>query len=142
MARVNLLYAACSKTGSSDESCFFFPKDSYLGVLMIFLQVQQVANLRRLGCAGAVVLRPAELCAENIHPGAPIRRPNQTPQSNARIQRPKIRIEFYLHKDRRPGGDRIVSTQRVVHEGGDEDRIVSTQRCRERGIGFSLHKES
>ena len=107
----------------------FFPKDSYLGVLMIFLQVQQVANLRRLGCAGAVVLRPAELCTGNIHPGAPIRPANQTSESNA----PKSGSNFiytkiagraaiglYLHKDRSRfrrgrGGD--------LHENGDFQRV-------------------
>ena len=35
-------------------SVFFFPKDSYLGVLRLFLRVLEVARSRRLGIAGEV----------------------------------------------------------------------------------------
>ena len=36
------------------DFCFFFPKDSYLGVLRLFLRVLEVARSRRLGIAGEV----------------------------------------------------------------------------------------
>ena len=38
------------------QKCFgnFFPKDSYLGVLRLFLRVLEVARSRRLGIAGEV----------------------------------------------------------------------------------------
>ena len=44
--------------------CFslFSPKDSYLGELRLFLCVQGVANVRRLGCTGACSARRAGGC--------------------------------------------------------------------------------
>ena len=45
------------------HSTVFFPKDSYLGELRLFLCVQGVANVRRLGYTGACSVRRAGGCA-------------------------------------------------------------------------------
>ena len=49
------------------ETCFwmFFPKDSYLGVLRLFLRVLEVARSRRLGSVGEVSVWPDPVLHKN-----------------------------------------------------------------------------
>ena len=44
----------------------FFPKDSYLGVLRLFLWVLEVARIRRLGSVGEVSAPAEELCGPDF----------------------------------------------------------------------------
>ena len=79
--------------------------------------MQQVANLRRLGCAGAVSLRRVELCAQNIRAKMCV--------FSLQFHPPTLSgSNFPYTKNRAGAGVWIVATQRSF----GRDLILGTQR--------------
>ena len=70
----------------------FFPKDSYLGVLRLFLWVLEVARIRRLGSVGEVSEPAGELCWADFLQIWVVR-----PRDFLFFR--KSRIRLYLHRD-------------------------------------------
>ena len=92
--------------------------------------MQQVANLRRLGCAGAVWLRRAELCGENIRAKLCVLQFLPATLSGSNFPYTKNRAGAWVWivaTQRSFGRDLILGTQRVLR-GARSDFLYTKKR--------------
>ena len=110
----------------------FFPKDSYLGALRLFLRVQAAAsasppqfsspagqcrvNLDRPGSSGRTRFWPSCSALRQISRNSLAATPSRSDFIYTEMVA-RRRFEFYLHRDGCAAAIRVLSTQRLVRRG-------------------------